>query len=196
MLCHWHPIHTLSHQDEVQNMLWSHQVVVFTPCWYDWISWLKNICSCGVNNLCYGTKHVHLGVNTTDGCKNAEPTFGRPWWESAPWTDPNSSIHPSEKNMWNDHTTRCDHSISSKWTFDHTKNVLITPSKFWSHRQIFDHTVYNWFTLWRFYSHRQIVWSHRQIFWSHRIHFVHTVQILFTPSNFLFTPSIFKITPS
>ncbi len=38
--------------------------------------------------------------------------------------------YASEKNMRNDHTTRCDHTISKKWTFVHTENVLITPSTF------------------------------------------------------------------
>ena len=69
-------------------------------------------------------------------------------------------LQPSEKNMWNDHTTRCDYTISSKWTFDHTTNVL-TPSNLWSHG----------------------------------IYLVHTVKILFTPSNFFITPSNFLITP-
>ena len=38
--------------------------------------------------------------------------------------------YASKKNMRNDHTTRCDHTISKKWTFVHTENVLITPSTF------------------------------------------------------------------
>ncbi len=34
-----------------------------------------------------------------------------------------SICESSGKNMKNDHTTRCDHTISKKWTFVHTENV-------------------------------------------------------------------------
>ena len=104
-------------------------------------------------------------------------------WTSLPIT--------SQKNMWNDHTTRCDHTISSKWTFDHTKNVLITPSKFWSHRQIFYHTVKFLITLYINCSHRKD-FIHTVKKFDHTVKFFdHTVYILFTPFRFYSHHQIF-----
>jgi hypothetical protein len=84
---------------------------------------------------------------------------------------------PSGKNMSSDcgdHTLsrrrRCDRTISKKWTFVHTENVLVTPSKF-------DHTVKSLFTPSKFL----IIPSN----------FFHTIKISFTPLKFWFTPSKF-----
>ena len=88
------------------------------------------------------------------------------------------SIPTSGKNMWSDHTMRCDHTISKKWTFVHTE-MLFTPSNSQNH------TVIILFTSSRCYSHS---WN----FGSHHLNFVHTISLyshskieLFTPSTFL-----------
>jgi L-aminopeptidase/D-esterase-like protein len=49
--------------------------------------------------------------------------------------------------MSSDHTIRCDHTISKKWTFDHNENDLFTPSKFVHTVKMFVHTVKILFTL-------------------------------------------------
>ena len=89
----------------------------------------------------------------------------------------------SGKNMCIDHTIRCDHTISKKWTFHHTEISFHHTINIWSHRKNFDHTI-------NFQHHTVIIlitpskfWSHRKIF-DHTINSqIHAVIILITPSR-------------
>ena len=93
------------------------------------------------------------------------------------------TLYSSEKNMCIDHTIRCDHTISKKWTFVHTEISFHHTINIWSHRKNFDHTI-------NFQYHTVIILITPSKFWSHRTKFVHTINfqnhtviILFTPSR-------------
>ena len=43
-------------------------------CWYDRHTLSLKSSLCGVTELCFGTKQIHLGVITSDECKNARRT--------------------------------------------------------------------------------------------------------------------------
>ena len=102
----------------------------------------------------------------------------------------NFTLLTSGKNMWSDHTIRCDHTISKKWTFVHTEISFHHTIKIWSHRKKFvhtinflDHTVIILFTPSVDHTLKKIC-SHHLNF-DHTIYFQdHTVMILFTPSRF------------
>ena len=44
-------------------------------CWYDRHTLSLKSSLCGVTELCFGTKQIHLGVITSDECKNAPRTI-------------------------------------------------------------------------------------------------------------------------
>ena len=58
----------------VQNMQTSHLFALFTHGWYDRHTQSLKSSLCGVTELCFGTKQIHLGVITSDECKNAPRT--------------------------------------------------------------------------------------------------------------------------